>query len=492
MNENSDTVVRARLRIRRPLALTTATVLALGAALGGPATAKPQDSFATESDRLSVGLVSAVAGAGFNTLVDYDNPAGNGKAKPAAFLPNVDVAVIEMAADGGIAGAANVLYDRDSKGGHRVAVDRGTLTTRGVEFSRWRLERWDDQAAWDAGPAPEDVTVPAAKPVKQYMAAYPASVLKVMVAHSIYRLVDSKRLTLGTQVRYHEEVVDGVTQTCGYGPSNPTGAAPAPVADGATDTVAGWLDQMITVSDNFATCALLQAINDKGALGEANAHFAAIGLPSLRMWPSQPLVGNGWSSGTMSMGALDTAKLMLIASGAPGRLWTAPNGMPVTADVLSAASRAAYRADLAEQSFNEVLNPVNLCGSSDAVQGIPSTVPQRWVDQSTGNVVTYDGDLAIDFGYDTRPCQEAAEVTFAHKTGLTYNAGSDTGIVRALPGQDGRFYVVATLTNVGNRFGDADWSKSKPNACEGSPYVCYPRAFGRLGAAVDGLVKARL
>jgi hypothetical protein len=264
------------------------------------------------------------------------------------------------------------------------------------------------------------------------------------------------------------------------------------VANGATDTVAGWLDQMITVSDNFATCVLLQEIFDQGALADANHHFASIGLPSFRMQPSQPEVGNGWSSGTMTMGALDTTKLLLLVAGAPGRLWTAPDGSTVTADTgLTASSREALLADLAEQSFNEVLNPVNLCGSSDAVPGIPSTVPQRWVDPVTGNVVTYDGDLAIDFGYDTRPCDAAAQVTFAHKTGLTYNAGGDAGVVRALPGQDGRWYLVAVLSNVGNRFGDADWAKSKPNACEGAPFVCYPRAFGRLGASVDALVKAR-
>ncbi len=490
-------------RFPRALAVAT-TALALSASLALPAAAAPVSdqhgsgshgsgsaSFARESARLSAGLARAVTKAGFDTLVDYDNVDSSGTAQPAAHLPNVDVAVIELTPQGRVVGAANVLYDRDSPKGFTVRIDPRHLTTKGVEFSRWRLNRWDDQAAWDAGPAAEDVTVPARNPQKSYMAAYPASVLKVMVAHSIYRLVDQRRLTLSTPVRYHEEVVDGEVQTCAYGPSNPTGAEPAPVADGATDTVAGWLDQMITVSDNFATCALLQEINDQGALAQSNAHFAAIGLPSLRMQPSQPLVGNGWSSGTMSMGALDTAKLMLIASGAPGKLWTAPNGRAVTANVLSPSSRAAYRADLAEQSFNEVLNPVNLCGSTDAVQGIPSTVPQRWVDPATGNVVTYDGDLAIDFGFDTRPCDAAAQVTFAHKTGLTYNAGSDTGIVRALPGKGGRFYVVAALTNVGNRFGDADWAGSEPNACEGSPYVCYPRAFGRVGAAVDALVKAR-
>lgn len=442
----------------------------------------------TESDRLAAGLAAAVTSAQLDTLVDFSSNNGAGYAKPSAYLPNVDLAVIELSASGKILGAANVLYDRDSPNGYRVQIDPGTLGTRGVEFSRWRLERWDDQSLWAAGPVPADVTVPSAKPSKRYMVAYPASVLKLMVGYTVYRLIDRGQLTRATKVAYHE--VGG--QTCGYGPSNPAGLVPAPVADGATDTVAGWLDQMITVSDNFATCVLLQAIYDKGQLAAANSHFQAIGLPSLRMWPSIPEVGNGWSSGTMSMGALDTAKLLLLVNGAAGTLWKAPNGTPVTADsVLSAASRAAFRSTLAQQSFNEVLNPVNLCGSTDAVQGIPSTVPQRWVDPASGNVVTYDGDLSIDFGYDTRPCDSAAQVTFAHKTGLTYNAGGDAGIVRALPGQDGRWYVVATLTNIGYRFGDPDWAKSKPNACEGAPYVCYPRGFGRIGKAVDDLVKAR-
>jgi hypothetical protein len=475
------------------VAAGAALALAAGAAL--PAAADNNPTFGAESKRLADGLAKAVAGARLDTLVDYDNPGGNGKAKPAAFLPNVDVALIELTADGKVAGAANVLYDRDAPEGYRVAIDSKSLATTGVEFSRWRQNRWDDQSAWDAGPDPADVTVPAADPDKQYMVAYPASVLKVMVAYSIYRLVDRGALSLGGQVTYHEDrslPVGDPGRTCGYGPSNPQGLDPAPVADGATDTLTGWLDQMTTVSDNFATCVLLQAINDQGAIESSNAHFQKLGLTSLRMYPKYPAVGNGWSSGTMSMGALDTAKLMLLVTGVPGTLWKASDGSAVTASSgLKPASRDHYRADLAEQSFNEVLNPVNLCGSTDAVQGIPSTVPQRWVDPATGDVVTYDGDLVIDFGYDTRPCDEAAEVAFEHKTGLTYNAGGDAGIVTALPGQDGRRYIVATLTNIGYRFGDPDWAKSKPNACEGSPYVCYPRGFGRIGRAVDNLVKAR-
>jgi hypothetical protein len=442
-----------------------------------------------ESARLSQGLAAAVSAAGFDKLVDYDQRRrdGKGAAKPASFLPNVDVAVIELTASGQIAGVANVLYDRDSPRGYRVKLDTSTLSTRGVQFSRWRQERWDTAAGWATAPAPDDVLVQPATTAKPYMVAYPASVLKLMVAYSALRLVDQGKLALDASLAFHD--VDGAT--CAAAPSNPTGIVPPPVADGLADTVRGWLDKMIAVSDNFATCVLLQAIHDQGALDAANQHFLDLGLTTLRMRPNLPQVGSGWLSGTMTMGALDTAKLMLLVAGPQGTLWAGPQGPVTAASGLSAGSRQVLMAMLNEQSFNEVLNPVNLCGSSDAVPGIPSTVPQRWVDGTTGHVVTYDGDLVIDFGYDTRPCQAASEVDFAHKTGLTYNAGGDAGIVRALPGQDGRWYVVAALSSVGYRFGDADWKRSKPNACEGSPFVCYPRAFGRLGSAVDALVKAR-
>lgn len=458
------------------VALVVPSASSVGAAASGT-------DYSSESHRLSQSLQQTVATAGFGALVDYDHVVG-GLAQRTAHLPNVDTAVIELNARGRVVGAANVLLDRDSPDGYGVRVPRSSLSPQNVQFARWRLERWDDQALWDAGPAPEDVLVDPTTVAKQYMVAYPASVLKEMVAFTVLRMVDDGTLTMQTPVVYHKVKGD----SCAYGPSNPSGTKPAPKADGATDTVRGWLDQMITVSDNFATCVLLQSIYDEGRLAEANGYFDEIGLDTFRMWPSVPQVGSGWSSGTMTMGALDTAKLSLISSGATGTLWTTPEGRRVTSSELSAKSRAYWRAVHLDQSFNEVLNPVNLCGSPDAVPGIPSTVSPRWIDPQTGHVVTYDGDLAIDFGYDVRPCLESAEVRFAHKTGLTYNAGGDAGIVRALPGEDGRWYVVATLTNVGNRFGDPALATSQPNACEGAPYVCYPKAFGRVGAGIDRAV----
>lgn len=484
---------------------TTAAVVALGTAGAVPAAiAAPTASWsasavmasasrnngtmARESARLSEGLADAVRRAGFDRLVDFDD-VEEGVAQPIRALPNVDVAVIELSRTGRVVGAANVLYDRDSPQGFQVPLNPKTMQPQGVEFSQWRGGRWDDQAKWDAGAAPADVLAASAGPAqKDFMVPYPASVLKVMVGYGVLRLVDQGTLTLDTTVTYHE--VGG--KTCGYGPSNPTGASPAPEADGASDTVASWMDQMITVSDNFATCVLLQMLHDTGGLESTNANFAALGLGTLRMNPSQPEVGNGWSSGQMTMGALDTARLMLLASGTTRQLWRAPDGSKVTGETgLSRSSQDYFRSVLLDQSFHEVLSTGNLCGSDDAAPGIPALVPERWIDPNSGHVVTYDGDVELDFGYDTRPCNEAAEVTFAHKTGLVSFSGNDTGIVKALPGEDGRWYVVAVHSSVGYRFGDADWANSDPNACLGSPYVCYSRAYGRVGAAVDDLVEAR-
>ena len=443
---------------------------------------------AREPVRLSKGLAAAVRRAGFDRLVDFDDRR-DGLAQPLRALPDVDVAVIELSRSGRVVGAANVLYDRDSPRGYQVRLDRKTMQPRGVRFSQWRGERWDEQALWDAGPAPADVlAAPAGRVRKDFMVPYPASVLKVMVGYGVLRLVDEGRVALSTPVTYRE--VGG--KTCAYPPSNPTGATPPPVADGARDTVAGWVDQMITVSDNFATCVLLQLLHETGGLQQTNAQFAELGLTTLRMHPAQPEVGNGWSSGQMTMGALDTARLMLLASGTTRTLWRAPDGTKVTGDSgLSRRSQRYFRSVLLDQSFHEVLSTGNLCGSADAAPGIPARVPRRWIDPETGHVVTYDGDTPLDFGYDVRPCNATAEVTFAHKTGLVSFSGNDTGIVKALPGEDGRWYVVAVHSNVGYRFGDADWAASDPNACLGAPFVCYSRAFGRLGRAVDALVERR-
>ncbi len=429
----------------------------------------PSLRVAAESQRLADGLAAALRSAGWGDLVDFSRRV-DGVAQPIAALPNVEVALLELDAEGRVAGAAHVLFDRDKPESLSVAMDPETLAPRGVRFTQWRTGRWEDPARWRAGPVPGDVLAGADAPI-EFMVPYPASVLKLPLAYAVLRLVDADRIGLDTVHAYRR--VDG------------RGCAP----DGERKTVAERLDAMITVSSNAATCALLQLMEDLGELDAANAHFAALGLSTFRMLPGQRDVGATWLDppARMSTGALDLARLLWLLSGSPHAGWRAPDGTRVTPDVLSPASRAHLLGLLGQQGLHEVLSTGLRCGSPLTVPGIPAAVPGRFVHPDTGHGVL-DGE---DHGHDVRSCNAAAEVEFAHKTGLVSIAGGDAGIVRALPGGDGRWYIVALNSSAGSRFGDAAWAQREPGFCEDSTQVCYASAFARMGAAIDALVQAR-
>jgi hypothetical protein len=91
---------------------------------------------------------------------------------------------------------------------------------------------------------------------------------------------------------------------------------------------------------------------------------------------------------------------------------------------------------LGNQAFHEALSTSNFGGQQgrDGVEpGIPARVPQRWIDPASGVVrLQSDGDT-IDYDQDVRPFNRAgASRRFAHKTGITYNFGSNAGLVRPL------------------------------------------------------------
>ena len=67
-------------------------------------------------------------------------------------------------------------------------------------------------------------------------------------------------------------------------------------------------------------------------------------------------------------------------------------------------------------------------------------MPARWINPD--GTETAGG---FPYGQDVRPCNEAAEVIFGHKTGLTFNYGSNAGIVRSLPGKPPRRYIISSL-----------------------------------------------
>jgi len=140
---------------------------------------------------------------------------------------------------------------------------------------------------------------------------------------------------------------------------------------------------------------------------------------------------------------------------------------------------------LSEQGFNDALTTANLSGAKNARPGIPSRVAERWINPTNGHVVV----AGEDFGADIRAANAQAEVIFAHKTGWTFNYGSDTGIVTSLPGKPFRHYVVALIANLGYRYADEVFaSRTTFPAQDPVGPITYTQRIPALGKAVDDAV----
>jgi hypothetical protein len=460
---------------RRTASVLLAALVALAGALSlvAPAGAAPKPS------KLEQGLLDAVRSAAFGEVVDFG--AGAAPAPQTRFMPNVDVAVIELNGAGRAVRAANVVLSRTDPEGRLVPIDKD-LGTSAVAYRRWDTARWDEAGKGylsDPAPAPSEYIVPGSedRPI-DFLSPYPASLFKTMVAVQVMRVIDQGRATLDTTFTY----------------AGPSTGCPSRASAG-TFTLREQLDDMITISGNASTCRLLAWLHQLPGGSQVDAMndwFASLGLTTLQVRGTNRQTGGSWIPGQITMGALDTARLFYLIEGAPGVLWKAPDGRKVKASELSDASRAFLRALHADQAFHEVLSTSLYCGQDYPAQGIPSLVPTRWVDPATGTVEA-DG---VPYSADVRPCNAAAEVLFAHKTGLTTNAGSDAGIVTSLPGQPRRRYVVSVLSNLGYRFGDPSVAGAAYEPCFGSLGAPYPEGFGPcyteklalLGRSIDELL----
>jgi hypothetical protein len=464
------------------LALLTAGVLAAGlvapasgaGVADGTSAAAAQKSGAEHGTRgnLAAALLKAVRAAGFGDVVDFDRQQPGQPAPQVTYSPHVDVAVIELDRTGRAVAAANVQQSRDFPNGRIVPLGRD-LRALGTDFRSWDLSRWDDLTPEEFATTPYppgSALVPGTRGVP-FMSPYPASTFKLLVAVQVLRLVDRGRLSLSQRT-----VNQSPGAACIEGGSLPTA--------GDEPTVAQALDSMITFSDNTSTCLLLQQLHVLGQLdpssNKLNSAFARLGLPTLQVNGTDPLTGARWGVGSIDMTAMDTARLLLLLQG--GRL-SLERGEGVKPDaLLSKRSRDLLLSLLGDQGFHEVLSTTNWCGLPYPQQGIPARVPSRWIDAD--GTVTVDG---IPYGQDVRPCNASAQVTFAHKTGLTENYGSDAGIVSALPGQDGRRYIVTVFTNVGYRYSDASQAATDGFPCFTGLGICYSEKFAQLGKAIDDL-----
>ncbi|MEV4476937.1 serine hydrolase [Nonomuraea salmonea] len=383
-------------------------------------------------------------------------PRDSRGAAPITQQPQIDLTVIELNAAGRPVSSGTVLMSPHHPDGVIVPVDRDLHTTA----VRWR--QWDD-AGWYADHAQGTIDVVPGRehaPI-DFMSPYPASVLKLMVAFGVLRLVDRGAISLDDTYAYEPAAGSSM---CG-----PPGA----------DTIRAYLDASLTWSSNPASCALIKMLHDRDAIDGLNRTFQDLGLETLQLKGTNPAHGGRWDN-PITMTSLDTAKLLMLINGGKGTLWTTPGGVRVSAGVLSRASREFLLSRLRDQAMNVTLSTTNWCGAAYPAQGIPQRTPPRWTG-ADGSVTVPGQDVA--YGHDVRPCDRAAEVTFAHKNGWWSNAAADAGIVRALPGKGGRSYVVALFSNLGSQYVD-------PGRPPGGD-VWFTERLARLGQAIDAYEKHR-
>jgi hypothetical protein len=407
---------------------------------------------------------AATASARATTTVDKEAAAPRAKtfaaaaAQPISQQPQIDATVLELDDEGRITGSATVLMSPQYQHGVVVPVDENHHTTA-VRYRQWDDAGWytnHAQGTIDVVPGREDAPL-------DFMSPYPASVLKLMVNFGVLRLVDQGEIALDDTYAYQPTTISSL---CG---------------NASSDTIRHYVDKSLTESSNAATCALIKMLWDRNAIDGLNQAFQDLGLETLQLRNTNPVNGGRWSN-PITMSSLDTAKLLTIVNGGAGTLWTTPAGVPVTKDVLSDASRELFLSELGQQGWNWMLSTPNYCGRDYPAPGIPQRVADRWI--AKNGKVTVAGNA---FGQDVRPCNEAAEVTFAHKPGWVNNTGSDAGIVKSLPGKAGRHYVISVFSNLGDQYQDP----GRPATPAGTVPVEYTQKFAQLGAAVDQFEAAR-
>jgi hypothetical protein len=310
--------------------------------------------------------------------------------KPIGWHPSIDLAVLVFPRGGAAPVAANVLFSREHPQGlvARFGPDFGSVTN--IAFQADVRDAASDSYAWFPQSDWSRIAFPAwFGSGERFVAPYPASLLKMMVAVGVGRLVDDGRSDWALPLSH----------------------------GGKTRPVGDWLYDMITVSSNEATSALVAHLHARGAIrrdGGREVHnelhdlFRAAGLPGLQLANTQS--DGGWGNGAGS----GVGQIQMTAWDALRLMWRldadAPLPMPA---LVSPASRAVIRRALDEQQLHHNLSSESLRALPGWVQGIP-TPPAR----------------------------------FAHKTGNTQNYASDAGIVH-----DGELhYLIAVLTSVGMRY----------------------------------------
>jgi beta-lactamase class A len=193
--------------------------------------------------------------------------------------------------------------------------------------------------------------VPHPAPARRFVAPYPASLLKLMVA-------------------------------VGVGLAVERGACAWPAA----------LEPMIVASDNDATTELVALLHRFELLPALNARFAELGLHTLQV--NRTTAAGGWRNadgagvGQIHMTAWDTVRLLWLLDGdAPPAPW-----LPADAALLRPATCAHLCGVLSRQQRDEVLSSGSLQGAPGWVAGLPDAPAFA---HKTGSTANYVSDAGI-------------------------------------------------------------------------------------------------
>ena len=200
--------------------------------VGDPMSPTATGAGAGTATPLESAVLAAVRDARFGETIDFGPyedvcPYADFCPSPAravADMPNVDVAVIELDFNGRAVNAANVPLSRDYPDGMVVPIDRSSPAgagTFGASSVRWRRSTSTATTAAPSTRPPMAVSSPSkagpttrsATPADdivagrelapiEFMAPYPASLFKLVVAFRIMSLVDAGKVALNQKTTY--------------------------------------------------------------------------------------------------------------------------------------------------------------------------------------------------------------------------------------------------------------------------------------------------
>jgi hypothetical protein len=371
-------------------------------------------------DRLAQLLLDAVRAQRFEQTPDAMQDGA-----PLAHFPSIDLAAVAFPRQAPPVWA-NVLFSREHPQGVVADIGSDGGPVRNIRFDADVRDDHQNSVAWWPNADWQRLHFPPlwGDGPHRFVAPYPASLAKLMVAVGVARAVDR--------------------QACSWDDAVDHG--------GTVRSVAQHGEDMITVSGNNSTSALVAMLHRAGMLGTAGDRlhdaFAMYGLPTLRFENTRP--DGGWGNaagagvGQLQMTAWDTARLVwLLDADAPPAPWLAPGTPPL----LSRDGQRQLRQWLEAQALHEVLSSTALAGEPGWVAGLPAQLPSRWIDAE--GAVQAGG---YRFAADVRPASANATLRFAHKTGTTENYASDAGIVRGIAPHRRGHYLIALLSSLGTRY----------------------------------------